>query len=332
MPRTILVVLTVLLSASVAGLAGCRAEPTEAPTAAPEPTTAAEAPTTAPTTAPTDEPAGPGVTDTSVRSITYTLPDGGAYDLVDGVYREPAAPGSASFNLVALSGLPPAFGDLNGDGVQDASVILINDPGGSGTFRYLAAVVDEDGWPVNTATTSLGDRTRVLSNQVDAGRIVLQVIAHGPEDPMCCPSELHRWTYELQDGALVRTTDELIGPAPTEEAAALPGPSLTLTPDPRKATTGEKVDFYVHATAHEAGIVRLELYQGEERIDEWDSAEAEGEPFVHHTFVWREAEKGAFDFRVKAFDAAGGEGWSPTERVTVKDPAERTEEAESAQP
>ncbi|MBW1939638.1 MAG: hypothetical protein JRI67_12950, partial [Deltaproteobacteria bacterium] len=44
----------------------------------------------------------------------------------------------------------PVFGksvrdDLDGDGDEDAALILVYDPGGSGTFYYLAAAVNLDG-------------------------------------------------------------------------------------------------------------------------------------------------------------------------------------------
>jgi len=328
MHRTSLAILVLLLVM----ISACQTQPTEVPPAASEPATAMPEPTVEPTVEPTEEVVGPGVNEITIGNMTYTLPDGMSYELANGVFWEQAAPGSATFNLVSVGRLPAAFGDLNGDGVPDASVIVVNDPGGSGTFRYLAAVVDEDGWPLNIDTVLLGDRTQILSNQVVAGAIVLEVVTHGPDDPMCCPTEHRTWTYQLQEGKLVRTGDELLAPVPTEEAVVLPGPYLTLTPDPRKATTGEKVDFYTHATANEAGVVKLEFYKDGELLDEWTSDTEEGEPFIHHTFVWRQAEKGAFDFQVKAIDAAGGEGWSPIERVTVKDPAERTAEAEVVQP
>ena len=49
-----------------------------------------------------------------------------------------------------------AFGDLDGDGIWDAAVVLEANGGGSGTFRSLEAVVNEDGAPVHVASRPAG--------------------------------------------------------------------------------------------------------------------------------------------------------------------------------
>ena len=51
-----------------------------------------------------------------------------------------------------------AFGDLDGDGSDDAAVVLVTDPGGSGTFFDLAVLSEKRGAPVNVASRALGDR------------------------------------------------------------------------------------------------------------------------------------------------------------------------------
>ena len=62
--------------------------------------------------------------------------------------------------------------------VADAVVILYASGGGSGTFRYLAAVVNEQGQPQHVASALLGDRVRI-------DLIVVQMIGHGPGDGQC---------------------------------------------------------------------------------------------------------------------------------------------------
>ena len=58
--------------------------------------------------------------------------------------------GKAKFDLIwettgAFSDL--AFGDLNGDGVEDAVVVLVTNPGGTGRFYDLAPVLNQNGTP-----------------------------------------------------------------------------------------------------------------------------------------------------------------------------------------
>jgi hypothetical protein len=127
----------------------------------------------------------------------------GLAPLVNGEYREATAPGSESETVVALTDFA-ATGDLNGDGVPDAAVVLATNSGGSGVFIDLAAVVVEDGQPVNVAITPLGDRVQINSLTIQDGQIVVDMVTHGPDDPMCCPTQQVVETYELQGYELVK--------------------------------------------------------------------------------------------------------------------------------
>jgi hypothetical protein len=132
----------------------------------------------------------------------------GIYDepvqLSDGQYEgEPFVPGGASRPTVTLHPEVYAFGDLNGDGVDDAAVILIESSGGSGNFHYLAAVINEGGAPVNVATHFVGDREQMQAISIDEGEITLDMVAHGPDDPMCCPTQEVTKKYQLQGDQLV---------------------------------------------------------------------------------------------------------------------------------
>ena len=103
-----------------------------------------------------------------------------------------------------------AFGDLDGDGVEDAVVVLVTDPGGSGTFYDLVAVVNRDGEPEHIATASLRDRANIQTLSIKVGHIVVEMTIHGPDDPMCCPSQLVQNTYALEGNQLVETASEAL--------------------------------------------------------------------------------------------------------------------------
>ena len=140
----------------------------------------------------------------------------GIYDqpvtLVDGYYEgEPFVEGGASRPTVTFVGDLVAYGDINGDGVEDAAVLLAESSGGSGTFAYLAAVVNQDGQPVNAGTVLLGDRTQIKSLAIQNRQIVMEIVTQGPDDPMCCPTLKVRKTYTLQDGRLVEVGSEELG-------------------------------------------------------------------------------------------------------------------------
>jgi uncharacterized membrane protein/heat shock protein HslJ len=126
----------------------------------------------------------------------------GRVRLSNGIYRGKIVPDSASELIVMLSD-QVAFGDLNGDGAEDAAVVLITDPGGSGTFRHLSVVINEKGSPQHVASQWLGDRVKVKSLSVRSGEIVVQMMTHGPRDPMCCPTFQVTQNYILQEGKVV---------------------------------------------------------------------------------------------------------------------------------
>jgi basic membrane protein A len=107
----------------------------------------------------------------------------GVAPLTDGQYEEAAAPGSATKTTVQLSDRV-AFGDLDADGVDDAAVVLITDPGGSGTFRDLVAVLDRNGRAFPVATTFLGDRIRVNALTIEDGQIVVDMLTRTPDQAM----------------------------------------------------------------------------------------------------------------------------------------------------
>lgn len=142
----------------------------------------------------------------------------GEITLVDGQAEEEIAPGSASKLVVTLIE-PTAFGDLNGDGADDAAVLLASNSGGSGTFIDLHAVLNEKGEPVDAASTLLGDRIQVNSLTIEDGQIVVDMIAQGPNDPMCCPTQPVQRTYVLEGDELVLTQEVEL---PAEETAETP--------------------------------------------------------------------------------------------------------------
>lgn len=108
-------------------------------------------------------------------------------------------------------------GDLDGDGGVEAVVLLWESDGGSGTVSHLAAARWWDGEIVTLAAAEIGDRVQVRGGRVTrpsggrGGRVELDVVQAGPEDPMCCPGEKAVRVWELRDGALVELEPEVTG-------------------------------------------------------------------------------------------------------------------------
>jgi hypothetical protein len=128
----------------------------------------------------------------------------GKVQLVNGEYREPAAPGSATQTVVKLTDAR-VFGKLGGKDV--GAVILVTDTGGSGTFYDLALLVKgPQGW-VHQDSSLLGDRIKIHFLVMKDNAIMLDMTTHGPGDPRCCPTQRVIQWFSLKDNRLVKMSD-----------------------------------------------------------------------------------------------------------------------------
>ena len=145
----------------------------------------------------------------------------GRAQLKDGVFEEPAAPDSATKTKIWLGDLR-ALGDINGDGAEDALVTLVVDPGGSGTFTYLALVLNENGKARPFAAVLLGDRILVKIAEAEkktASGIIIPdtaqektqtgiVIAVGTEKDVITVKEGDRVMYDKYAGTTIKVGGE----------------------------------------------------------------------------------------------------------------------------
>lgn len=97
-----------------------------------------------------------------------------------------------------LVGRLAAFGDLDGDRVADAAVAVAIDPGGSGTFVHLLALLNRGGAPAQAGRAFLGDRVRVEHLAIRSGQIIATLLTHGPGEALCCPATRVRRAFALQ--------------------------------------------------------------------------------------------------------------------------------------
>ena len=129
--------------------------------------------------------------------------EGHLVGLVAGRCERPAAPGSASMTRTAVWGAP-VFGDLDNDGKEDAALFLVDDPGGSGTFYYVAAAVSVDGAYRGTHAVPVGDRIGPRSIDIRNGTIVVGFTARRPGEPMsAAPSVNRTMRLVIRNGELV---------------------------------------------------------------------------------------------------------------------------------
>jgi uncharacterized membrane protein len=65
-----------------------------------------------------------------------------------------------------------------------------------------------DGQPHDIAWAQLGDRVQINSVSIQDGEIAVDMVTHGPDDPMCCPTQQVVQTYALQGEELVLMTEQ----------------------------------------------------------------------------------------------------------------------------
>lgn len=153
-----------------------------------------------------------------LQNAQYHSPLWGDFQLTGGIYyRTPGEPNASpelySTELLELF----AYGDLDGDGTEDAVVILQTQNGGNMSTKELAAVLNQNGQPYNISSVELGSAALEIL-QVQAGVVFLEGRTLGPNDPLCCPSQLMVWQFQLQNGQFTGVSV----PGPT------PGPTGTL--------------------------------------------------------------------------------------------------------
>ncbi len=134
----------------------------------------------------------------ALQNATYSLPGFG-----DAIHACPLENGICMvddplFGRIEVTLIEPvAFGDLNGDGVGDAAVLLAANAGRSGIFVSLHAVLNEAGQPRPSASSRIDDRPRIHQLAIEDGAIVLEATLHDSDDPACCPEWSVRRTFRL---------------------------------------------------------------------------------------------------------------------------------------
>lgn len=167
---------------------------------------------------PAAEPAsapGRAPTAAELTTATYTGIEGqGSVTLVDGQWEgEPFEEGGASVPAIWLTDDFYLAGNLDDDAAEEAVAHLTFSSGGSGNFGYLAVIGREGDAIVQKGLTEIGDRVQIRDARIEDGRVVLDVLQVGPEDGMCCPTQLATRTFAMQGGGLVETSTEVVGTA-----------------------------------------------------------------------------------------------------------------------
>jgi len=132
-----------------------------------------------------------------LKNIEYLLGDGSTRVLLlDGAYEN--VTGAETLRVSLLDKV--VFADLDGDENEDAAVILVENHGGTGQFEYLVPVMNIEGIASPGQGYYLGDRVVVNEMSFDNKRITMDMLVHGPNDGLCCPSMSMTRSFEYYPG------------------------------------------------------------------------------------------------------------------------------------
>ena len=165
--------------------------------------------------------------------------------LTNGQYHAGGDPAAVDYADVRLVADHVAFGDLNGDGAQDAAALMSENYGGTGVFVSVIAVLNTGGRPVQAGAALVDDRPQVIGLVISDRRILFRGNVHGPNDPGCCaalpvsegfglyPSGLQ--LVFLTSGGVAGTQRRIVNESPVSGSQAQAGPvqvkgSVTVAP------------------------------------------------------------------------------------------------------
>ena len=203
--RTLLILVLITLSA-------CAVSPSASPaplmSPLPEPTSSAtppQVPAAAVTLQPTLQPTADqsqNALQELIKNSTFIAPNyNKSITLRDGKYEAGAG---ADYLLVQI--LPPmALGDLNGDGKDEAAVLLGENGGGSGVFVSLIVLTFKNGTPIQSGSALIDDRPKIHALSIKNSQVILDAIIHGPTDAMVNPTLPVTETYQIISNTLVMT-------------------------------------------------------------------------------------------------------------------------------
>ena len=105
----------------------------------------------------------------------------GTATLEGGEFRQPIAPGSASELVIQLGKW--SIGEIDGKYGIDAAAITVEGPGGSGTFYFLHALVNDEGTLRDADFAFLGDRVRIEGVSIHGQIITVAMLDRAPDAP-----------------------------------------------------------------------------------------------------------------------------------------------------
>jgi len=156
--------------------------------------------------------AGAAPSPEQLGNITYKGIFEHAITLKDGHWvGEPFVSGGSSRPAVGLIDDFMLTGDLNGDGKDEAVVLLWETTGGSAIYKYLAVTGMRNDKAYTLDTALIGEHVQVRAGRIVDNRIELDIVQQGPRDAACCPSQKATRYWDLDATGLHVSPSRITG-------------------------------------------------------------------------------------------------------------------------
>lgn len=147
----------------------------------------------------------------------WTLPTDEATDAAadapDAAAAAPAAPVRLHAGAFTRTSPPEArmtvkvlgcqWADLDGDGADEAAVLVSENFGGTGTFVSLHVLDTLNGEMFGLAPVALGDRVFPYDFAVVGQVIRVGMLSHTADDPLCCPTQEQTRRFRVRNFQLI---------------------------------------------------------------------------------------------------------------------------------
>jgi hypothetical protein len=149
--------------------------------------------------------------DTGPLNAKYLI-QGKSFQLVNGKRLLPVAQGSATRIKTIVLG-KPVYGDMTGDGDKDAALLILHDSGGSGSFYYVAAALNEQQHFKGTNALLLGDRIIPKEIKIRNGSVLVKFVDLHPEESMSTTPSITKSIVLILNNSIL----EAVAPKSDEE-------------------------------------------------------------------------------------------------------------------
>ena len=158
----------------------------------------------------TTRPPKPDIRGVDFHNYPYSLSCGEPNQTItvrDGVWEDPRGE-----SYGAVRGVVVQYGDVTGDGAEDAVVEIACTFGAGSALSNVLVYSVEDG-----STTKVGQLEGLKPSLDGAGQIVIWNTRSQPNEPRCCPSQFERAVYQY-DGRIFVLTETTVHDAAEFEA------------------------------------------------------------------------------------------------------------------